>query len=345
MLRLLSVLMMVGALGMVLFSDRRPLRIRLGSAATFLALGVAALYGGRQGVITGMICFLLLYREGGGVIRTQRIVYYAFLGSIILGALVYARFNYLFTNGFSDLQPFRVLRVTSVGYCRIDDTAWVLQTIPDRIPYTGLLNALGSVFNFLPSARIPGTNTLYEHVVAHFYGGVNPAGGIGGANYSTAAELYAWGGWLSTIVFGYIIGLFFGILFEWQRRASSNPFLILLVVLISVRVFFFGVHARMPNIMYQAGVYVLVVAAMAALSVPSRRIMPFLLLLSWNLFPVMIWKLFDLDVLRVLVLATVPLLYFWGVQCLRIAGVYSRGRLFQNEDTQWVFGESISRRH
>jgi hypothetical protein len=97
--------------------------------------------------------------------------------------------------------------------------------------------------------------------------------------------------------------------------------------------------------MYQAGVYVLVVAAMAALSVPSRRIMPFLLLLSWNLFPVMIWKLFDLDVLRVLVLATVPLLYFWGVQCLRIAGVYSRGRLFQNEDTQWVFGESISRRH
>jgi len=196
---------------------------------------------------------------------------------------------------------------------------------------------------FFPSLRIPGTDTLYGHVVQHFYGGINPAGGIGGANYSTAAELYSWGGWLSVAIFGYFIGLFFGAIFEWQRRSANNPFVTFLVVLVAVRVFFFGVQARMPNIMNEVGVYVIVVGTMAVLTVPTRRVVPFILLLWWNFFPVLAYKLSDFDVFRGLVLSSMPLVYFGAVQSLRIAGTHFEQAPFFAQDEQGIFARLSNR--
>jgi hypothetical protein len=322
-LRMLSHLMVIGALGMVFFSRGRRWKVRTGTLAVLLAIGIAALYGGRQGVITGMVSFLLLYHYGVRPVRLRYVVCGLVICLIVLGIVAHARgFGFMTADGLAGIDVFRLVRAAAVGYCRIDDTAWVLRTVPDVIPYTGALNAIGTVGRFVPSLRIPGTDTLYMHVVEHFYGGVNPAGGIGGANYSTAAELYAWGGWLSVVAFGYLIGLFFGLIFEWQRRDKDNPFLTFLVVLVSVRVFFFGVHARMPNIIHEVGVYLLAVAAIAVLAIPSRRVVPFVLLFAWNVIPMLIWKVFDLDGLRILVMGSVPLLYLWGVQSLRIAGTY-----------------------
>lgn len=336
-LLLIGQLLLIGALGMVFFCDKRRWRVHVGTLAFLLAVGVVALHGRRQGIITAIICFLLLHREAVGAIRLGRAAFYLLLSIFILGGVAHARgYNLMSANDSRSIDIFRFLRATAVGYCRIDDTAWVMKTVPHTIPYTGALNAVGTVGRFVPSLQIPRTNTLYSHVVQHFYGGVNPASGIGGANYSTAAELYAWGGWLSVVLFGYLIGLFFGSLFEWQRRNCNNPFLTFLAMLVSVQVFFFGVQARMPNIMHHVGVYVLAVAVMAALSIPSRRFAPFLLLFWWNLFPIFFWKLFDLDPLRILVLGSVPLLYFWAVQSLRITGAYfTRGTSF-NGALRWI---------
>lgn len=329
-LRLLAVLMMSGALGVVFFSGNRRRMLRIGTLAVFVSLGIGMLYGGRQSVFTGMICFLFLYKEVAGTIPVRRFASYAVLGAVVLGGLVYVRFDYLFSTDVSAVQLLRVLRTASVGYCRIDDTAWVLRTVPDVIPYTGIQNAFGSVARFVPSVSLPGVHTLYERVVEHLYAGVNPSGGIGGANYSTAAELYAWGGWLSVVVFGYFIGVCFGSIFEWQRRNSNNPFLTFLVVLVAVRVFFFGVQARMPNIIHEVGIHLLAVAVIAVLAVPSRRVVPFGLLILWSFIPALMWKVLDLDPLRVVVLGSVPLLYLWAVQSLRIAGTYfQKGHFYE----------------
>ncbi|MEN6428835.1 MAG: O-antigen polymerase [Phycisphaerales bacterium] len=333
-LRMLAHLMVIGALGMVFFSQGRHVRARMSIVAVLLAIGVAALYGGRQGIVTGMVSFLLLYRYGVGPISWWRVACCLILCMFVLGGVAHLRgYNLMTAGGSGGIDTFRLLRATVVGYCRMDDAAWVLRTVPDVIPYTGVLNAAGALGRFVPSLRIPGTDTLYMHVVERFYGGVNPSAGIGGANYSTAAELYAWGGWLSLVAFGYLIGVFFGAIFEWQRRCSRNPFLVLLVVLVAVRVFFFGVHARMPNILYEVGVYVLAVAALAAISVPSRRVVPFVLLFAWNAIPILFWKALGIEELRLVVLGSVPLLYFWGVQSLRITDRYFREGFFLDNAT------------
>ncbi|MBP7051044.1 MAG: oligosaccharide repeat unit polymerase [Phycisphaerae bacterium] len=322
MLLMLGHSMLIGALGMILFSGRSLVRLRVGIAATFVTIGMTSLYGGRRGVVAAIVCFLLVYKYAVGRIRVRRLACFVLIFLLLFGALVYARFGHLLSRGLADVGIFSVLRLSLVGYCRVDDAAWILRTVPDKMPYTGVLNAAGVVGRFVPGMVIPGTDTLYGYVIQRFYGGENPYGGTIGANYAAGAELYSWGGWPSVLIFGYMIGLFFGMIFEWQRRCRRNPFLVLLTVLISVQVFFPGVQARMPYLMSRVGVYVIFVAALAVLAVPSRRAMPFLLLLGWSLVPVVIWKVFDLDFLRVFILCLSPLAYLLAVQSLRIVGTY-----------------------
>lgn len=321
-LQILAQSMLIGALGTVLFSGGRRWRLRAGIVAVVLTICISTVYGGRQAVVTAMLCFLLVYRYGVGPIPFRRLACYLLVCGLALGVLVYTRFGHLFSHGLAEVGIFDLLRLSLVGYCRIDDAAWVLRVVPNNMDYTGALNAIGALGRFVPSLRIPGTDTLYGYVVQHFYGGVNPYGGATGANYATGAELYSWGGWLCVALFGYLIGLFFGAIFEWQRRSSSNPFLLLLVVVVSVKIFFLGVQARMPYTITRVGIYVIFVALLAALSIPSRRIVPFVLLLWWNVVPLLAWKVFDLDFLVVLIVGSVPLGYLFAVQSLRVAGAY-----------------------
>jgi len=322
LLQILSQSMLIGALGMVFFSRGRRHRLRAGIAASFLTIGITAIYGGRQGVVSAMVCFFLIYRYGVGRIPLRRMIGYTLVFMLTLCVLVLTRFGHLFSGGLAKIGVFGSLRLLVVGYSRLDDAAWILRTVPDVMPYTGILNAAGVVGRFVPGMVIPQTDTLYGYVVQHFYGGVNPYSGTVGSNYATGAELYSWGGWPSVIVFGYMIGLFFGIIFEWQRRCSRNPFLVLLAVLVSVQIFFPGVQARMPYLLSRVGMYVVFIAVLAVLSIPNRRVVPFVLLLWWNLVPLLVWKAIDFDYLRVVILATVPVGYLLAVQSLRIAGKY-----------------------
>jgi len=91
--------------------------------------------------------------------------------------------------------------------------------------------------------------------------------------------------------------------------------------------------------MWQAGIYLVLVGAMAALSMSSRRIIPFLLLLWWDLLMMMFWKASDTDVFRYFIVGSMPLVYLWAVASVRVAGAYLRRDISPWGDGRWFSGE------
>ncbi len=316
-MRLLAPLMQYGALGMVLFSFGRHPRFQIGVGANLAYIVLETLYGGRARVVIGLACLLLAYHYGIRPVRWRDLWRYLVIALIALATLSLLRFR---PDSFSEI-PLIVLRsALASDFSRIDETAWILRVFPAVVPYTGWLNAVGAIARFIPRLQVPNTNTLYGYVVQYFYGGINPMSGVGGANYATAAELYSWGGYGAVVVFGFFAGLLFGGLFEWQRRSPANIFLKLLTIVVLMWSFFLGLQARLPVSAGSAGFYLVPIALMAALTVRGRRNALLILLLYFDLTAFVAWRflgsLYDVSLLRLIILASVPLVYLLGVRAL-----------------------------
>lgn len=314
--RLLSTLMEFGALGMVLFAGRNRTRLRLGIAADVLFMAIEALYGGRGRVILSMAALLLVIHHGVRRLRLRDVVRVSVYAVAGLAFITVVRMRAA-TAGeiFQNL----LISVSSSGYSQINNTAFVMRTYPGIAPFTGAWNAVGSVARFLPGLSVPGTDTLWGHLIDVYYGGQNPIRGIGGVNFSTAAEFYSWGGLGHVVLFGILGGLGYGAFFEWQRHEPANRFLMLLSILIVAESFFGGVQSRMPDSFGSIGFILVPVGLMAALTRLRQFHRSFLLFMYFELTVFVAWFFLRWPLLRLAIILSVSVVYLFVLVTLRRA--------------------------
>jgi hypothetical protein len=210
----------------------------------------------------------------------------------------------------------------------------ILRLVPEHIPYAGLGPTLAGFSHAIPGIPVSGATNVWNILVDYLYGGKNPMAGIGGSNLATAAEFYLSFGLSGVVVMGFIAGVVFGALFEWQRRQRQNPFLLLLTALV-IGNFYGGITSRMPDAI--AGIVVseyLPIVLLAALSLRHKRAGHEILLLAYGVVAsYLTFRLFDSWPLepaavfaRYVTVALLGLLYWQGFNLLNKMPLVSNSR-------------------
>jgi hypothetical protein len=242
-LRMLSDLLLIGSFAMVYFSKGRGTRYKVAIFFALLQILFEVLYGGRARMLLSLILFALV-NHLVHPIRLKRVLLYALCAFILVVVIGNLRLDF---TGIDNLIHYSFKSFAMQDYARVDDTAYILNLFPETIPYTGWLNFLGSAVRLIPTVYVPGTNSLYGYMVEELYGGINSQAGIGGMNYSTAAELYSWGGFTSVIVFGIVYGSLYAYLLAWAMRNRFSPVVVLFALIVFVKSFLLGVSSRLPD--------------------------------------------------------------------------------------------------
>jgi hypothetical protein len=316
-LRTLSALMQYGALGMLFFYMRKKSNLTIALIANLSFIAFQALFGGRQRVIVGSLVILLGYHYGVMKLKFKQIIVYFLCGYIFLIFISYVRFE-----AVSLIQAIIYPIKDALNSWRLDQAAFIIRNFPSQISFSGNINMFVSIVKFLPSISISGNSNLWFLLVEKFWSNKNPAMGIGGENFPTSAELYSWGGFLSVVIFALFAGLFFGMIFEWQRRDNGNIFKKIFILLVWANIFNF--ESRLPVAIGNI-IYIFVpVSIMAAISLKSKNGKFIILLLILQIITFIAFQYFrDLglnNLFKYMIIASLPILYFLCYQVLQKSG-------------------------
>lgn len=235
--RLLSRSMLVGALGMLLFSRRLPHRLRL----AFIVLGIYVLFqamlGGRSQVILSMVAVALGYHLGVHRLRLKQAL---MVGSLALIGIIYV---YVFRLGISAIWDVPLSFVQdALTRPRLDQVAFMLRNVPENLPHAGFGPLLAGLSHAMPGVPLPGAQNTWNILQEYLYGrDIIP--GVGGTNYAAASELYLAFGIPGNVLIGVFYGVIFGLFFNWARKQYDNPFVLLFSVLLVLR-FFNGLESK-----------------------------------------------------------------------------------------------------
>ncbi|MEW6671031.1 MAG: O-antigen polymerase [Thermodesulfobacteriota bacterium] len=321
--RLLSVLMQIGALSMMYFSNGKSWRLKIAITGMVLFIFFQAIYGGRARVIFSVIMMVMAYHYGFKSIKFSQLIKFILLGVSFLLFISFVRFGV----GSVSEGLYSLLARILMSH-RLDQTALVYYYFPNFVPYTGAINILGSIIRFLPAISIPGTSNMWMAIVNTFYYGNNPFGGIGGENYATAAELYSWNGYWVVILFSFTIGVLFGIVFEWQRRNRNNWFVKLLTIYVWITLF--STESRLAD-SFGSIIYIFVPIALMASFVNKSKYSK--LLQFWLYFEMvailsyysfrdtgMTFLVFNFGMLKYAIIGSLPIIYFLSLSVLINSG-------------------------
>ncbi len=312
-MRIISPAMQFGALGMILFSSGKTGRLRMGLLATISNIVVEIFYGGRAKVIYAVFCLIVAYIYIDEKVRWKYILRYVVLGLGGLSMIGFLRYG-VEEIWHAPLSAVNFLLASESA--RLDEAAWLVSVFPDRIPFTGWINAIGAAARFIPYLQIPGSKTLWGYVIDYYFSGENPWSGTVGGNYPSFAEFYTWGGYPSIIVFGFLAGVLFSLVFEWQRRDRKNIYLSLFHIIV-LMYFFKGLQTRMPEILGTIGLAFVFITLMAAVAVRDKYSKTILLILYFDGVLFFMWWFWRGDIIKALILGSIPAFYLLGIQLMK----------------------------
>ncbi|MEO0129213.1 MAG: O-antigen polymerase [candidate division WOR-3 bacterium] len=277
--RLTSNLMPIGALGMFLFSKNVSVKRRSAWVAYVLYIMFETIWGGRGGVILGIIAFIIVYHYVVKRINIKNI--------FIVGILLFIALSYILTYRFGTTSLKGGLLLTLRGFLisgNINDAAFALRNFPTVLPFLNGGSILAGLSHFIPELPMPGAVNIWLYIVNIYFGGINPMLGIGGGNFALGAEHYMNFGYIGVIGMGILFGVIFGFIFELQRRNYENPFLLLISAQASV-FFLSGIESRCAYILGGMILSTFVpIGILAAMSLPNRKLSKTLMLVIYLTF-------------------------------------------------------------
>ena len=236
--RLFSPTLQVGALGMLLFGAGVKKRFRLALLGLLAAMAVQAVFGGRGGTIRVVLAAIILFHHGVRPIRVRNLA--------LAGFALFAGLAYIAINRFGQTSLGPAVFVLARGFLvsgNVHDAAFAMRAFPSEMNYFGGATILAGLTHVIPEFPVPGARNLWYELMDYYNSGVNVQSGIGGGNLALAAEHYMNLGIAGVVVFAGLFGLICGAVFEWQRRDTRNPFLLIFATQ-TVLTFLGGMESR-----------------------------------------------------------------------------------------------------
>jgi oligosaccharide repeat unit polymerase len=293
--RVLSSFMVIGAWGMLLFSARKRVQMRLAIMANLGVVLLQMIYGGRLKMITSLLAVAVLYHYGVRHIRFRNMIFLVFGTLIGLLGIQFLRFQ---SGGFG--AAFLGITSDIILTTSINEAAFAIRMFPDEIPFIGWGVSVGSLSHLFPTLgdHIPWAENLWFTLVDYFFGGKNPMMGIGGEHYTPSAEHYMQFGLLGVVFFGVFFGVFYGYLFAWQKKQSRNLFILMFCTYFLISFFASLLDGRMAARLGGMGFEALLPIGILAAIVYTRRYSEIIVLgpLSLCAISFFLRRLFDLDI-------------------------------------------------
>lgn len=228
----------VGAIGMLLFAYRLRKHIRLAWLANFIYLGIQPLFGGRTAIVVGGLVIGMAYHYG---IKKLKPLSMALVMIPVMIGLVYVA---TVRHGHTSIPDAIKASLTQMASTRaLEEVAFSLENFPKRVEFYNGSTLIGGIAHAVPGLKLKSAKNLWLSLEERF---VNrrTAQGIGGQTMSTTSENYMNFGMPGVILIGCLLGLFFGTVFEWQRRRPNDP-IALLIASLMISVFIIAIYKKM----------------------------------------------------------------------------------------------------
>lgn len=214
----------IGAWGLLLFSGQNKRRTMISVAALLAGIFCEVIFGGRLATIAMLLAIFVLYHYGKRRIKTQTIIKFASTAIVCLLVIQFLRFRVgTVSEAFSGVA--KDVLTTST----LDETAFALRYFPNSIPFMGPGVIVGNLMHLVPTLgkHLQWSKSLWGVIVDNFCYGQSTHMGIGGEHYAPPAEHYMQFGLNGVIFIGLVLGLFYGLIFSWQKRNQKNLFLLM----------------------------------------------------------------------------------------------------------------------
>lgn len=264
-------LLLIASLLTLSLSGGSARRVRAGLALLAFYVSYQGLLGSRAEALVGLFCGALVFHATVRKLRLRHGLAGALAVVLLFSVVGYFRFG-----SASGAIP------GLVSDTRLAETDFMLNAVPTPVPHSGYGIYFGGLSHALPGVVVPGAQNTWRWVILHRNAGVDPYySGNGGANFSATAEGYLADGYRGVLVAGLVMGLFFGCLFLWLRRAWRNPLATPLLAL-AFAYFTLGVSSRPGTAVATVlTIGILPIAFVAWSSVRSGRSTFRLVLASW----------------------------------------------------------------
>jgi len=236
-------IMQIGSWGLLLSSSRNRFRRRLAIAASLLFPVIQIILGNRLSFIVSLYALVIIFHFGVRPLRKKH--WFGLLIATFVGLFIVSIYRY----NFNQLtEVFQKIKNTLLVPRSINEAVWALRNWPDKIPFFGGETTLHGLQQMFPTARLVETKSIWNYIVHLFYNN-RPPGDFshgGGIHFGFPVEQFIDFGYIGVIFIGFLYGLFFGCVYEWQNRQRNNPFLLLLSVAITVTLIT-GLEGKMPR--------------------------------------------------------------------------------------------------
>ncbi len=314
--KLLSSFALVGTLGLVSFS-RNSVELKRGFIALILLLSITVLYGGRAMLVLTFILFVLNYHLTVRPLSLRVVIISVMVVVGIFIVVSLLRFSVLSLSMYETVLE----GLSSLGASRIEQTAWVQSVFPSMISYLGYMVPANMLAKLIPGLYIDDSTTLYMSVLDFYYGGVNYMGGIGGENYSNAAEFHSWGGHLAVIVFSILSGVFYGSIFRWASNNMHNLLIQIFTSVVFVFAFFPGVESKLIANVGDIGYYLLPLGFLSAGILGARKAGHYYAVVFLFIIFMAAWKLAGMGVFKYMAIFLFPIIYYFSYRMTYEVGV------------------------
>ena len=299
--------MQVGALGMLVSSYRLKRWIAIAWAANVFSIAILPVFGGRTAVIVSGLVLALVFHYG---VRKLKLISLVYIVGIVLAGLVYIA---VVRHGISSPTQAFAVSIMQVSSSRaIEEVAFAVRNFPEHVEYFQGETFKAGLGHFLPGLKV-GEN-LWRQLEDSFLGKYYIVKGIGGQTISSTAESYMNFGISGVVIVGLIAGIFFGSLYDLQRRNPGNLFALLLAAL-TTTVFIVAIYKKLPIRISDIGIQVLIPIGFLATWVSGRREMwKFSFAVIVIVLGLLLFKITAFHYFKYLSFAGILFLYFFSIK-------------------------------
>jgi oligosaccharide repeat unit polymerase len=315
--RLFRTSMLFGALGMLIFSYRLNRNKMFSILAVLSYIAIQPIFGGRTVLIVSVLYAIFIFHYAIRKVRIRDAIIWLVI--LYIGLLYIASLRHGHVGGGAAAQT---LLQFLVNRC-VDEVAFAINNFPAKADFLGGSTIVAGLTHLIPGLKYDAVGLwrtlqdlfLPSYIIKHQQGG---------QTLSTTAESFINFGYTGVIWLGILYGVFFGGIYEWQRKNPGNPFIILIVAGVTLTVFFIGIYKKMPTRISDFPMTILLpVAAIVVLSFSIKRNPMFIFLILITVILLVGYKAFGLLVFKYLMFASIIALYILCFKLINNAFKYS----------------------